>query len=68
MFFSTVWAFLMPNVTNSVYFHNEKSKSIDQPTSPVTNPTSSGASKTIENIESQPSNIKVTYKLLRNFF
>jgi len=61
MFFSAVWAFLMPDVTNSVYFHNERSESIDQPTPPVTNTTSaSGASKTIENIESQPSNTKVT--------
>lgn len=63
MFFSAVWAFLMPNVTNSVYFHNERSESIDQPTPPVTNTaSSSGASKTIENIESQPSNTKITNK------
>lgn len=61
MFFSAVWAFLMPNVSNSVYFHNERSESIDQPTPPIANPTSSSdASKIIENIESQPSNTKVT--------
>lgn len=27
MFFTAVWAFLMPTVTNSVYFHNEASTS-----------------------------------------
>ncbi|XP_060842623.1 thiamine transporter 2-like [Rhopalosiphum padi] len=63
MFFSAVWAFLMPNVTNSVYFHNERSESIDQPTPPVSNSTSiSGGSKIIKDIESQPSKTKVTDK------
>jgi len=61
MFFSAVWAFLMPNVTKSVYFHNERSESIDQPTPPVSNSTSiSGGSKIIKDIESQPSKTKVT--------
>jgi len=60
MFFSTIWAYFMPNVTNSVYFHNEKSEPTDVPPPPVTNYTSStGEPKTTENIESQLSKTKV---------
>jgi len=60
MLFSTVWAYLMPNVTNSVYFHNEKPKTTDETPPPVKNHTSSpDEPKTTENIESQPSKTKV---------
>lgn len=32
MLFSAIWAFLMPTVTNSVYFHNQNPEQIDQRT------------------------------------
>lgn len=60
MFFSTVWAYLMPNVTNSIYFHNEKSETTDETLPPVKNHTPSpNEQKSTENIESQPSKTKV---------
>lgn len=57
MFFSTIWAYLMPSVTNSIYFHNEKSKPTDEP--PPNYTSSTGEPKTTEDIESQPSKTKV---------
>jgi len=54
----------MPNVTNSVYFHNEKSEPTDEPPPPVTNYTpSTGEPKTTEDIESQQSKTKVGNKI-----
>jgi len=61
MLFTTVWAYFMPNVTNSVYFHNQKSETTDGTPPPVKNHTSSlDEPKTTENIESQPSKTKVS--------
>jgi len=37
MSFSAIWAFLMPSVTGSVYFHNAKPEPADQPASSNTN-------------------------------
>ncbi|KAL5243875.1 hypothetical protein ACI65C_011285 [Semiaphis heraclei] len=60
MLFSTVWAYFMPNVTNSIYFHNEKSETTDEIPPPVKNHTSSpDEPKTTENIESQASETKI---------
>lgn len=68
MFFSTIWAYFMPNVTNSIYFHNEKSEPTYEPPPPVTNYTpSTGEPKTTENIESQQSKTKVGNKININF-
>lgn len=67
MFFSAVWAFLMPTVTNTVYFHNAKSEPTDQPAPQVTNYTSSSDEpKITEDIESQPSKTKSTKEVNKN--
>lgn len=67
MLFSTVWAYFMPNVTNSIYFHNEKSETTDEIPPPVKNHTSSpDEPKTTENIESQASETKVGKNLIYN--
>lgn len=58
MLSSIVWAFLMPNVTYSIYFHNRKSEPTDQATSSVTS--TPGEPKSTEDIQSQPSKTKVT--------
>jgi len=64
MFLSTVWAYLMPNVTNSIYFHNEKSEPSQESPPPVTNYTPSpGEPKTAEDIESKQSKTKVGNKM-----
>lgn len=64
MFFSTIWAYFMPNVNNSVYFHNEKSEPTDVPPPTIKNYTSStGEPKTTEDIESQQSKTKVGNKI-----
>ncbi|XP_008180091.1 thiamine transporter 2 isoform X2 [Acyrthosiphon pisum] len=68
MFFSIIWAYFMPNVTNSVYFHNEKSEPTDELPPPVTNYTSStGEPKTTEDIESHQPKTKITKDIDKNY-
>lgn len=60
MFFSIIWAFLMPSVTKSVYFHNTDSELTDQPTTSTKNYSSTAhESKMPEVIESQHKKIEV---------
>lgn len=60
MFFSTIWAFLMPSVTKSVYFHKNNSELTEQPTTSTKNySTSAHESKNPEAIESQHKKIEV---------
>lgn len=74
MFFSAVWAFLIPPVTNSIYFNNAKSETkktdhcVDQSTPSTTNDSSSipQESKTSKTIESQLSKNKVGTTLIFN--
>lgn len=56
MFFSAVWAFLMPNVSKSVYFHNDTST--NQPTTSTTNNLSTQVSKQPAAIEAKRQVIK----------
>lgn len=60
MFFSTIWAFLMPSVTKSVYFHKADPELTDQPTTSTKSySTSAHELKKPEAIESQPKKIEV---------
>lgn len=52
MFFSTIWAFMMPSVTRSIYFHNENTEL----------PSTSHESKTPDAIESQDQKKEVIHK------
>lgn len=61
MFFSAIWAFIMPPVTNSVYFHNSSSGLIDQPTTSTTiySSTAQIITKSMEAIKSNDPKKKV---------
>lgn len=54
MLFSAVWAYFMPPVMNSVYFHSAKFQQTDQPTSLTSeSPCAVQVSTTSEVIESK---------------
>lgn len=64
MFFTTVWAFLMPSVSNSIYFNNANSAPNDHrvnqlPLSTIKNSSIPQNSKTSDTIESHISKKEV---------